>query len=190
MRGSYPDASARLSTGRLSPTGCIHRPPSSAFLTADDGTKLRLWHRLPSSSPLQQTHLVNNHHQRWSTSCVASVQSYPSIPKIPTLGRVGCRRSRTHACRRYLPQGLSHLCRTELLTTYGDSRLVTKPSRYHLPGKPKMHFFSPLVSRQLHDGSSNIGVMLWISTSFGRTQQDRRLGRRTPLRCAREMRAS
>ena len=89
MRSSYPDASIRLSTGRLSPTGCIHRPPSSAFLTADDGTKLRLWHRLPSSSPLQQTHLVNNHLQRWSTSCVASARSYPSIPKIPTPGTCG-----------------------------------------------------------------------------------------------------
>lgn len=53
-----------------------------------------------------------------------------------------------------------HLCRTELLTTVGDSRLVPKPSRYHLPGQPKMHFFSPFVPRRLHDGSSDISVML------------------------------
>ena len=42
MRGSYPDARTGLSTGRPSTTGCIHRPPSSAFLAADDGTRLRL----------------------------------------------------------------------------------------------------------------------------------------------------
>ena len=28
------------------------------------------------------------------------------------------------------------------------------------PGQPKMHFFSPFVPRRLHDGSSDIGVML------------------------------
>ena len=143
-------------------------------------------HHHPSSRLISRTTNINHGpHHAWHL-CSPT----PRFHKFQPLGRVGCRRSRTHACRQCLPQALSHLYRTELLTTYGDSRLVTKPSRYHLPGKPKMHFFSPLVSRQLHDGSSNIGVMLWISTSFGRTQQDRRLGRRTPLRCAREMRAS
>ena len=42
----------------------------------------------------------------------------------------------------------------------GIARLVPKPSRYHLPGQPKMHFFSPFVPRRLHDGSSDISVML------------------------------
>ena len=42
MRRSYPDACTVLSTGRLSTTGCIHRPPSSAFLAADDGTRLHI----------------------------------------------------------------------------------------------------------------------------------------------------
>ena len=68
-------------------------------------------------------------------------------------------RARMHAVNAS-HNALSHLYRTELLTTFGDSWLVPKPSRYHLPGQPKMHFFSPFVSRRIHDGSSDIGVML------------------------------
>lgn len=45
---------------------------------------------------------MNNQHLRWSASCVASVQCYPSIPQIPTPGTCG-RPSLAHACMPSMP---------------------------------------------------------------------------------------